>query len=112
DVCGKTGSAQVASYGYEAAHKGPKDNAGFVAYAPCSNPESAIAVLWENSGLHGQFAAPIARDVMKAYFDKKTRLAEEAAKKQSPVNALAATMMPPTPPAPRPMPTESPRSVQ
>ena len=112
DVCGKTGSAQVASYAYEAAHKGLKDNAWFVEYAPCSNPEIAIAVLWENSGLHGQFAAPIARDVMKAYFDKKTRLAEEAAKKQSPVNALAAAMMPPATPAPPPMPTESPRSVQ
>jgi len=49
---------------------------------------------------------------MKAYFDKKTRLAEEAAKKQSPVNALAAAIMPPATPAPPPMPTESPRSVQ
>jgi cell division protein FtsI/penicillin-binding protein 2 len=111
DVCGKTGSAQVASYAYERAHKDVKDNTWFVEYAPCSNPEIAIAVLWENTGLHGQFAAPIARDVMKSYFDKKTRIAEEAARRQSPANALAATIMPPVVPAPPPMPAAGPDSV-
>ena len=68
-MCGKTGSAQVASEAYERTHKDIKDNAWFVAYAPCYKPEIAIAVLWEG-GVHGMFAAPIARDVMKAYFDK------------------------------------------
>ena len=32
-----------------------------------------VAVLWEN-GQHGNFAAPVARDVIKAYFDKKQRV--------------------------------------
>lgn len=73
DVCGKTGSAQVASAEYERTHKDVKDNAWFVGYAPCYNPEIVVSVLWENEGLHGQFAAPVARDVMKAYFDKKVR---------------------------------------
>ena len=35
DVCGKTGSAQIASEAYEKAHPGTKDNAWFVAFAPC-----------------------------------------------------------------------------
>jgi hypothetical protein len=29
--------------------------------------------LWESSGEHGAQAAPIVRDVIKAYFDKKAR---------------------------------------
>ncbi len=82
DVCGKTGSAQVASDEYEKTHKDVKDNAWFVGFAPCYKPEIVVAVLWENVGVHGQFAAPTARDVMKAYFDKKQRLAEAEAAKQ------------------------------
>ena len=34
-----------------------------------------VAALFEN-GEHGQLAAPIVRDVLKAYFDKKARLAQ------------------------------------
>lgn len=73
DVCGKTGSAQTVSNAFAKLHK-VKDNAWFVAFAPRSKPEIVIAVLFEQ-GEHGMLAAPIARDVMKAYFDKKTRLA-------------------------------------
>ena len=82
DVCGKTGSSQIASAEYEKLHKDVKDNAWFVGFAPCYKPEIVVAVLWENVGVHGQFAAPTARDVMKAYFDKKDRLAEAEAAKQ------------------------------
>ena len=35
--------------------------------------EIVVAVLFE-SGLHGNLAAPVARDVVKAFFDKKARL--------------------------------------
>ncbi len=52
-----------------------KDNAWFVGFAPRDNPEIVVAALFEN-GEHGQLAAPIVRDVMKAYFDKKARLAQ------------------------------------
>jgi penicillin-binding protein 2 len=73
-VCGKTGSAQRISN--EAAKGGlgrtMRDNAWFVAFAPCESPEIAITVLVEG-GEHGWLAAPIARDVIKAYFDKKAR---------------------------------------
>ena len=96
DVCGKTGSAQIASEEYEKAHKDVKDNAWFVGFAPCYNPEIVIAVLWENVGVHGQFAAPTARDIMVSYFDKKIRNAEAAAAKQksSPANAIATVSAP------------------
>ena len=97
DVCGKTGSAQIASEEYEKAHKDIKDNAWFVGFAPCYKPEIIVAVLWENVGVHGQFAAPTARDIMKAYFDKKTRIAEaEAARqmqKSNPANIVASALL-------------------
>jgi penicillin-binding protein 2 len=75
EVCGKTGTAQLAS---NAVLKGTKlgqtmkDNAWFVAFAPCHDPQIVVSVLYE-AGEHGQFAAPIARDVIKAYFDKQQR---------------------------------------
>jgi penicillin-binding protein 2 len=53
-----------------------KDNAWFVGFAPRQNPEIVVVALFEN-GEHGQFAAPIVRDVIKAYFDKKARVAAQ-----------------------------------
>jgi len=79
DVCGKTGSAQLVSNGaIKAGFKvaaDMKDNAWFVGFAPRDNPEIVVATLFEN-GEHGQLAAPIVRDVLKAYFDKKARLGQ------------------------------------
>ncbi|MEO8662435.1 MAG: penicillin-binding transpeptidase domain-containing protein, partial [Bryobacteraceae bacterium] len=74
EFCGKTGSAQLASNEFlkgTNAGREMKDNAWFVGFAP-KQPEIVVAVLFEN-GVHGPFAAPIARDVIKAYFDKKAR---------------------------------------
>jgi penicillin-binding protein 2 len=74
-VCGKTGTAQLASNELLKAGKlgqSMKDNAWFVGFAPCESPEIVVAALFEG-GEHGQFAAPIVRDVIKAYFDKKAR---------------------------------------
>jgi penicillin-binding protein 2 len=59
-----------------------KDDAWFVGFAPRSAPEIVVAVLFEN-GEHGNLAGPIARDIVKAYFDKKAR----AEKKQPPAVA-------------------------
>ena len=78
NVCGKTGTAQLAS---NEVLKGTKigqtmkDNAWFVGFAPMENPEIVVATLFEG-GQHGQLAAPIVRDVLKAYFDKKVRLTQ------------------------------------
>lgn len=51
-VAGKTGTAQNPH--------GKKDHAWFVGFAPAEDPKIAIAVLVENSGYGGVYAAPIA----------------------------------------------------
>jgi penicillin-binding protein 2 len=97
EVCGKTGSAQTVSNEYAKAHH-IKDNGWFVGFAPCYKPEIVVAVLWEE-GDHGMFAAPIARDVMKAYFDKKLR-----ATTQTRLEPIAPSIAPIAPSAPAPQP--------
>jgi penicillin-binding protein 2 len=85
DVCGKTGSAQLASNDYlqgKLAKRNLKDNAWFEGFAPCHAPEIVVVALFEH-GEHGQFAAPIVRDVIKAYFDKKARLSSELQQNQA-----------------------------
>jgi penicillin-binding protein 2 len=76
-VSGKTGSAQRVSNDLRKSGKLEKgeleDNGWFVAFAPRENPEIVLAVLLDG-GEHGNLAAPTARDVIKAYFDKKVRL--------------------------------------
>src|SRR5208283_3768582 len=50
-----------------------KDNAWFVGYAPRRNPEIVVSALVEG-GEHGALASgPIARDIVKAYYDKKAK---------------------------------------
>ena len=76
DFAGKTGSAQTISNQLKAklAHGKAdfKDNAWFVGVTPRRNPELVIAVLFEG-GEHGQFAARIAAQVIKAYVEKQRR---------------------------------------
>jgi len=76
ELCGKTGSAQViGAEGLKRAGRQTrfKDNAWFVGYAPRRKPEIVVAVLVQE-GEHGaSAAAPVARDVIKAYYDKKSR---------------------------------------
>lgn len=74
-VCGKTGTAQLASKKFvkgSGAGRNMKENAWFVGYAPEEAPEIIVVALFEN-GEHGDHAAWIVRDVLKAYFDKKER---------------------------------------
>jgi penicillin-binding protein 2 len=76
EVCGKTGTAQLASYDYiNSVGKGIalRENAWFEAFAPRQNPEIVVVAFFEH-GRHGPAAAEIVRDVLAAYFDKKTRL--------------------------------------
>ena len=48
-----------------------KAHAWFVAYAPSDNPKIAVSVIVEN-GEHGSSAAaPIAREIIKAYLQRK-----------------------------------------
>ncbi len=80
DVCGKTGTSQRVSNQTRLAHDRAdfEDDAWFVGYAPCRDPEIVVVAMLEN-GVHSYFAAPVARDVIKAYFDKKKRLEISAA---------------------------------
>jgi penicillin-binding protein 2 len=100
DVCGKTGSAQLASNqllkGSKAGRE-MKDNAWFVGFAPWHAPEIVVVALFEN-GEHGYLAAPIVRDVMKAYFDKQFRMRANAAAK-SRIDAMGALVQKPEAPA-------------
>jgi len=77
DVCGKTGSAQVASNDYVKSGAGEgedlRDNGWFEAFAPRDNPEIVVVAYLEHA-VHGSYAAPVVRDVLSAYFDKKRRL--------------------------------------
>lgn len=60
-VCGKTGTAQTG---------GPDtpSHAWFASYAPRENPQVVVVVLVETSGQGSEIAAPIARQVLEAYF--------------------------------------------
>jgi penicillin-binding protein 2 len=74
-LCGKTGSAQRVSNDFMKTKQGQdafKDDAWFVGFATRANPEIVVVALYEN-GVHGPLAAPIVRDVIKAYYDKKAR---------------------------------------
>jgi penicillin-binding protein 2 len=77
EMCGKTGTAQRISLELAKSGKAAgdlaKENGWFVGFAPRENPEIVVVALYEAS-THGYAAAPIVRDVIKAYFDKKTRL--------------------------------------
>ncbi|HBS87279.1 MAG: penicillin-binding protein 2 [Bacteroidetes bacterium GWF2_38_335] len=57
-VCGKTGTAQ---------NPHGENHSLFVAFAPKENPKIAIAVLVENGGYGGTWAAPIASLMMEKY---------------------------------------------
>ncbi|MGI9073934.1 MAG: penicillin-binding protein 2 [Bryobacteraceae bacterium] len=97
-VCGKTGTAQLASNQLLKGTKlgqAMKDNAWFIGFAPEEAPEIVVVALFEN-GEHGDRAAWIVRDVLKAYFDKKTRDSESQITKLKPLIERS-IFTPPTP---------------
>jgi penicillin-binding protein 2 len=63
-VGGKTGSAENPA--------GKKTHALFIAVAPLARPEIAVAVIMENAGHGGSVAAPVACEVLKRYFRKRS----------------------------------------
>src|SRR5579864_8308589 len=88
DFGGKTGSAQTISNTLKAklgnfGKANFKDNAWFVGVTPRRNPELVVCVLFEG-GEHGQFAARVAAQVVKAYVEKQrrqpTKMAKDAGK--------------------------------
>lgn len=61
DVCGKTGTVQ---------NPHGEDHSVFIAFAPKENPKIAIAVIVENAGFGGTWAAPIASLMIEKYLLK------------------------------------------
>ena len=66
-VAGKTGTAQN-PFGLE--------HAWFVGYAPANYPKIAVAVLLENTGHGGEFAAPVAKKIMEAYLKQEVQMVQ------------------------------------
>ena len=64
-AAGKTGTAQFDANDLKKTH------AWFTAYAPYDNPEIAITVLVEKGGDGFDSAEPVARDILKYYFEHK-----------------------------------------
>ncbi len=72
-VCGKTGTVQ---------NPHGEDHSVFIAFAPKDNPKIAIAVIVENAGFGGTWAAPIASLMIEKYIndtisDKNKKYKEE-----------------------------------
>lgn len=105
EFCGKTGTAQLASKALVERNKQLgeelKDNAWFVGFAPRHDPEIVVVALFEG-GEHGDRAAPIVRDVIKAYVDKKQKAAASKTTAQAVREATSAfaLLSLPTPLAP------------
>jgi penicillin-binding protein 2 len=71
EISGKTGTAQ---------NPHGNDHAVFVGYAPSKDPKIAIAVIVENVGYGSSHAAPIAKEVIKAYLMKDTDVINKSEK--------------------------------
>jgi penicillin-binding protein 2 len=79
EVAGKTGTAQTISLATreklsdeEAEPFEP--NAWFVGFAPRENPEIVVAVILQRGGSEGSGAAPVAREILKVYFEKHKKV--------------------------------------
>ena len=73
EFAGKTGTAQV--YNLDKGKTGTKrlqDHALFISYAPFESAEIVVTVVVENGGGGSVTAAPIARDIIEYYMDKKS----------------------------------------
>jgi len=64
-VCGKTGTAQVASMKFKHLGKQFKHHALFTSFAPYDNPRYAVTVVVEHGEAGGKAAAPIAKEVYR-----------------------------------------------
>lgn len=72
-IAGKTGTAQVfgikqeEEYDEDKTTQKLKDHAIFIAFAPASDPQIAVAVIVENGGHGGSTAAPMAGKIIKQF---------------------------------------------
>jgi penicillin-binding protein 2 len=95
-IAGKTGTAQTAALKDDRKKekdipKKLRDHAWFVSYAPAEEPRIAVAVLVENMGHGGSWAAPMAKQVIEAYV--KFKPAEPATASVEPIESPAVVAM-------------------
>ncbi len=97
DFAGKTGTAQTESFALQTKlGKHLKENGWFIGLAPRRNPEIVVAALVQGAGW-GSSVAPIVRDVVKAFYDKKNGVAPQIS------TAENITPPPPSPVAAQPV---------
>jgi penicillin-binding protein 2 len=103
DFSGKSGTAQLINYDLRSRlgkTKEFKDNSWFVGFAPRRNPEIVVCVLVQGGGHGSEAAAPVVRDVVKAYYDKKAKKTQgqiTAQNKGAGSGVPAASIEPPVP---------------
>ncbi len=75
DICGKTGTVQVMSNERRKEFRGDlsefEDHSWFVGFANRDNPEIAVVAFVEHGGKGGVAAAPLAKEIFRAYFAKQ-----------------------------------------
>ncbi len=109
EMAGKTGTAQVMSFSadqiYAKCDERPRKqrhHGWYVGYAPADKPEIVVAALAEHACAGSSGAAPLVRDVIKAYFEKyhpeilaeaeeKRRLAARKPKPRTEASSASAT---------------------
>jgi penicillin-binding protein 2 len=73
DICGKTGTVQVLSKETREERSVDasefEDHSWFVGFASRDNPEISVVVFIEHGGKGGVAAAPLAREIFKAYYE-------------------------------------------
>jgi penicillin-binding protein 2 len=82
-IAGKTGTAQVFTIKQEEKYNEDnidfkmRDHALFIAFAPVSDPQIAVAVIAEHGGHGGSVAAPIAGEIIDAYLHPRPPVTHE-----------------------------------
>jgi penicillin-binding protein 2 len=97
DLCGKSGTAQLMSYNAATRLGNKKMDGWFVGFAPRRNPDIVVAAIVQNTMEHGgEAAGPVVRDIVKAYYDKKSAGTQTATggnpPPPAPVRPLVATV--------------------
>jgi penicillin-binding protein 2 len=72
DICGKTGTVQIISKeNQQPGQEDTEDHSWFVGFGNRDNPEIAVVVFIEHGGKGGVAAAPLAKRIFSAYFEKQ-----------------------------------------
>ena len=80
EISGKTGTSQIRAYGADQIYKDCQErplqqrhHGWFVGYAPPQKPEIVVAALAMHSCAGSSGAAPVVRDIIEAYYEKKMK---------------------------------------